>query len=145
MAEHFSDFTKDINPQISKSEETSKRIKWKKSESHSVVSNSLQPHGLYSPWNSPGQNTAVGSCFPSLGDLSNPRIELGSPGLLNWGFCIQQNYPMVRKRNKPTKSQTRGNWKLITSRPTHKEWLNKVLQIEKNKRRYLERLRRKEE
>ena len=24
------------------------------SESHSVVSNSLQPHGLYSPWNSPG-------------------------------------------------------------------------------------------
>ena len=31
------------------------------SESHSVVSYSLQPHGLYSPWNSPGQNTAVGS------------------------------------------------------------------------------------
>ena len=21
----------------------------------------LRPHGLYSPWNSPGQNTAVGS------------------------------------------------------------------------------------
>jgi len=31
------------------------------SESHAVVSNSLQPHGLYSPWNSPGQNTGVGS------------------------------------------------------------------------------------
>ena len=31
------------------------------SKSHSVVSNSLQPHGLYSPWNSPGQNTGVGS------------------------------------------------------------------------------------
>ena len=27
----------------------------------SVVSNSLWPHGLYSPWNSPGQNTGVGS------------------------------------------------------------------------------------
>ena len=26
-----------------------------------VVSNSLLPHGLYSPWNSPGQNTGVGS------------------------------------------------------------------------------------
>ena len=25
------------------------------------LSDSLQPHGLYSPWNSPGQNTAVGS------------------------------------------------------------------------------------
>ena len=31
------------------------------SESHSVVSDSLQPYGLYSPWNSPGQNTRVGS------------------------------------------------------------------------------------
>ena len=30
-------------------------------ESHSVVSDSLQPYGLYSPWNSPGQNTGVGS------------------------------------------------------------------------------------
>ena len=30
-------------------------------ESHSVVSDSLWPHGLYSPWNSPGQNTGVGS------------------------------------------------------------------------------------
>ena len=28
------------------------------------MSNSLLPHGLYSPWNSPGQNTGVGS--PSL-------------------------------------------------------------------------------
>ena len=30
------------------------------SESHSVMSDSLQPHGL-SSWNSPGQNTEVGS------------------------------------------------------------------------------------
>ena len=43
------------------------------SKSHSVVSNSLQPHGLYSPWNSPGQNTGVGSLsllqgiFPTQG------------------------------------------------------------------------------
>ena len=34
------------------------------SESHSVVSDSLRPHGLYSPWNSPGQNTGV--CSLSL-------------------------------------------------------------------------------
>ena len=32
-----------------------------KSESFSVVSDSLRPHGLHSPWNSPGQNTGVGS------------------------------------------------------------------------------------
>ena len=31
------------------------------SESRSVVSDSLWPQGLYSPWNSPGQNTGVGS------------------------------------------------------------------------------------
>ena len=43
------------------------------SESHSVVSDSLQPHGLYSQWNSPGRNTGVGSLsllqgiFPTLG------------------------------------------------------------------------------
>ena len=30
------------------------------SEGHSVVSNSLRLHRLYSPWNSPGQNTGVG-------------------------------------------------------------------------------------
>ena len=38
----------------------------------------LQHHGLYSPWNSPGQNTGVGSCsllqkiFPTQG--SNPGL-----------------------------------------------------------------------
>ena len=49
------------------------------SESHSVLSNSLRPHGLYSPWNSPGQNTGVGSLsllqriFPTQG--SNPGLQ----------------------------------------------------------------------
>ena len=52
-----------------------------KSESRSVVSNSLLPHGLYSPWSSPGQNTGVVSLFPSPGDLSNPGIEPRSPTL----------------------------------------------------------------
>ena len=42
-------------------------------KSHSVVSDSLRPHGLYSPWNSPGQNTRVGTLsllqriFPTQG------------------------------------------------------------------------------
>ena len=49
-----------------------------KSESHSVVYNSLRPHGLYSPWNSLGQSTRVGSLsllqgiFPTQG--SNPGL-----------------------------------------------------------------------
>ena len=29
------------------------------SESHSVMSNSLRPHGLYRPWSSPGLNTGI--------------------------------------------------------------------------------------
>ena len=69
------------------------------SESCSVVSNSLQPQGLYSPWNSPGQDTGVGSLsllqgiFPTQG--SNPGLphcrrilyqlsHQGSPRILEW-------------------------------------------------------------
>ena len=48
------------------------------SEIRLVMSNSLRPHGLYSPWNSPGQDTGVGRLIPSPGDLPNPGIELGS-------------------------------------------------------------------
>ena len=69
------------------------------SESHSVVFDSLQPHGLYSPWNSPGQNTGVGSLsllqgiFPT--QISKPALphcrwilnqlsHQGSPRILEW-------------------------------------------------------------
>ena len=44
----------------------------------SVLSHSLWPPGIYSLWNSPGQNTRVGSCS-LLGNLPNPGIELTSP------------------------------------------------------------------
>ena len=49
------------------------------SERHSAVSESLLPQGLYSPWNSPGQNTEVGSLsllqqiFPTQG--SKPGLR----------------------------------------------------------------------
>ena len=51
------------------------------SESHSVVPDSLSPRGLYSSWNSLGQNIGVGSQFPPPGDLPNPGIEPMSPTL----------------------------------------------------------------
>ena len=52
------------------------------SESFSVMSDSLWPHGLYSPCNSPGQNTGVGSLsFSFPGDLPNPGIQPRSPTL----------------------------------------------------------------
>ena len=51
------------------------------SESRWVVSDFLWPHVLYSPWNSLGQNTGVGSHSPSPADFPDPGIELGSPAL----------------------------------------------------------------
>ena len=42
---------------------------------------SLQPCRLYSPWNSPGQNTRVGSLSLLQGNLPNPGIEPRSPTL----------------------------------------------------------------
>ena len=73
-----------------------------KYKSCSVVSDSLPPRGLYSPWNSPGQNTEVGSLslfqgiFPTQG--SNPGLlhcrwilyqlsHKGSPRILEWVAC----------------------------------------------------------
>ena len=50
------------------------------SESCSVVSDSLQPHGLYSPWNSLGQYIGVGS-LSILQGLLNPGIKPRSPSL----------------------------------------------------------------
>ena len=44
------------------------------------VSDSLQPHGLFSPWNSSGQNTGVGS-LSLLQGIFPTRIEPRSPAL----------------------------------------------------------------
>ena len=55
------------------------------SESHSVMSDSLQPHGLYSPWNSPGQNTGVG-CHSLLQGSSQPR-DGTQVSRVAGGFC----------------------------------------------------------
>ena len=48
------------------------------SESCSVMSNSLQPHG-YSPWNSLGQNTGVGNLSLLQGIFPTQRLNPGLP------------------------------------------------------------------
>ena len=73
------------------------------SGSCSVVSDSLRPHGPYSPWSSLGQNTGVGSLsllqgiFPTKGlnrGLLHCRLILyqlsyqGSPRILEWVACL---------------------------------------------------------
>ena len=56
-------------------------------ESCSVMSNSLQSHGLYSSWNSPGQNTGVGSL--SLFQWILPTQE-SNQGLLHCRWILFQ-------------------------------------------------------
>ena len=55
------------------------RPQWKWKESCSVMSDSLRPHGPYSPCNSPGQDAGVGSL--SLLQKIFPGIKPRSPAL----------------------------------------------------------------
>ena len=62
------------------------------SESCSVMSDSLLPHGLYGPWNSPGQNTRVGNFSRGSSQPRSPALQVdsyhlshqGSPRILEW-------------------------------------------------------------
>ena len=71
----------------------------KLSESHSVMSDSLWPHGLYSPWNSPGQNTGVGSRSLLQGIFPTQGLNPGLP------HCRQILYQLSH-----TGSQTILEW-----------------------------------
>ena len=90
------------------------------------MSDSLGPHGLYVPWNSPGQNTGVGShsllqrIFPIQG--SNPGLphwrqilyqlsHKGSPRILEWIA-----YPFSRGSSQPR------NWGLLHCRQILYQW-----------------------
>ena len=77
---------------------------WKcENESCSVVSDSLQPQGLYSPWNSPGQNTGVGGLSLLQGIFPTQGLN---PGL--WS-CRQILYQLSHKGN----HKSLVNWKYI--------------------------------
>ena len=51
------------------------------------MSDSLQAHGLYSPWNSPGQNTGVGSLSFLQGIFPTQGLN---PGLPNCRWILYQ-------------------------------------------------------
>ena len=76
-------------------------VKW--SESCSVMSNSLQSHGLHSPWNSLGQKTGVGSLSLLQGIF--PTQE-SNQGLLN---CRQILY-QLRYQGSPWNNGLVQNW-----------------------------------
>ena len=65
-------------------------VKW--SESRSVMSNSLRRHGLYSPWNSPGQNTGVGG-LSLLQPRDQTQVFLTAGGFFtSWATREAQEY-----------------------------------------------------
>ena len=64
---------------------------WLGEVSHSVLSDSLQLYGLYSPWNSPGQNTGASSLSLLQGIFPNQGLN---PGLLH---CRQILYQLSHR------------------------------------------------
>ena len=94
-----------------------------KSASRSLVSDSLRPHGLYSPWNSPGQNTGVGSLSVLQGVFStqgsNPGLphcrrilyhltHKGSPRIPEWVQLEKQKTQIGKGTGSPDRFQVRG-------------------------------------
>ena len=82
------------------------------SEIHSVVSSSLRSYGLYNPWNSPGQNTGVGSLSLLQGIFP---IQGSNSGLLH---CRQILYQLSHQG-------AQENWSGYDITPTQE--LNRVL------------------
>ena len=68
----------DVDTSLESSWSNYSDIEWKLSQSRSVVSDSSQPHRLYSPWDSPGRTTGVGSLSLLQGTFltqgSNPDL-----------------------------------------------------------------------
>ena len=56
-------------------------IKWRSEMKVTWLCPTLWPHGLYSSWSSPGQNTGGGSLSFLQGNLPNPGIEPRSPAM----------------------------------------------------------------
>ena len=103
------------------------------------MSNSLQPHGLYSPWNYPGQKTGVGSL--SLLQGSNPGLpncrrilyqlsHQGSPRILVW-LAYPFSSGSSQPRNRTGASFTAGrfftNWAISEAYPGESSVITGVL------------------
>ena len=120
------------------------------SESCSVVSDSLWPHRLFSSWNSPAQNTRVGSLsllqeiFPTRG--SNPGLlhcrqilyqlsHRGSPRILEWvayPFSSRSSWPRNGTRVSCIAGRFFTNWTIreaigeMQTKPTTKQHCTQV-------------------
>ena len=82
-----------------------------KSQCHSVVSDSLWPHGLYNAWNSPGQNTGVGSLSLLRGIF---LTQESNQGLLHCTWILYQ----LRYQGSPSFFHIKSSkWSSLVSSP----------------------------
>ena len=88
-------------------------LSYSESESPSVLSNSLSLHGLYTPWNSPGQNTGVG-CLSLLQEI----------------FPTQEsNWDLLHCRWILLPAELSGRWVLLWSPFLYEEIRHKMVKI----------------
>ena len=84
--------------------------------SNSVMSDSLQPRRLYSPWNSPDQNPGVGSLSLFQGIFPTQSSNPGLP------YCRQILY-WLSHHGSPAHPVWYSNWHLvITQDPWSRTW-----------------------
>ena len=77
------------------------------SESCSVMSNSFQPRGLYSPWDSPGQNTGVGSRSLLQGIFQTPWLNPRLPHCRQILYQLShQGSPSYSRGSSQSRNQT---------------------------------------
>ncbi len=81
------------------------------------MSDSLRPHGLYSPWNSPGQNTGVGSCSLLQGIFPTQGLN---PGLLH---CRQILYCLSHQGSL---AHVQSCWLLISCSAPSLQWGGRI-------------------
>ena len=103
------------------------KLKRKKSESLSVVSNSLGPHGLYSTWNSPGQNTGVGSLSLLQGNFPT---QGSNPGLPHWRWIL---YQLRHKESPRILEQVAYPFSSRSSQPRKREFITEHTEKERRK------------
>ena len=89
------------------------KLQKEKSESRSAVYDFLWWRGLYSPWNSPGQNTGVGSLFLLQGIFSTQGSKPGLP------HCRQIIYQLSHKGSPRILEWVAYPFSRGSSRPRH--------------------------
>ena len=90
------------------------------SERHSVVSDSLWPHGLYRPWNPLGQNTGMGSLFLLQGIFPTQGLNPGLP------HCRQILHQLSHKRRPRTLEWVTYPFSSGSSQPRNRTGVSRI-------------------